>query len=167
MQLPKGHGGKVEDEARPDPPEEPSPPPKGGVTSLASNPAKLREATTTGLALIVAGVAAGLLLWSFGRAGAELRGDLTQQALTLLAAVLGYYFGRSPAERRAEMAEELASGALARERTALTRDARLSRVIRSAREIRRLVDSEGGDDRQAAEIKDQIRRELDHLEADI
>ncbi len=80
----------------------------------------LKESVTSILALGIGGVALVLLILTFaagsksGTASVGAFGrekDVLQFVLPILGTVLGYYFGRVPAERRAEHAEQTASGA--------------------------------------------------------
>src|SRR4051812_9627181 len=80
----------------------------------------LKEIIAAVLALGIAAVALVLLVATFvaaGKTGPQAidvfgrKKDVLQFVLPILGAVIGYYFGRVPAERRAEQAEQMATGA--------------------------------------------------------
>jgi hypothetical protein len=80
----------------------------------------MKESVTSLLAVGIAGVALILLVLTFTAAGKSGSSalvafgrdkEILQYVLPILGTVLGYYFGRVPAERRAEQAEQSASGA--------------------------------------------------------
>jgi hypothetical protein len=91
----------------------------------------VKELMTSLLALSIAGVTLGLLVAAFASAGAtgssavdafNRKKDVLLLALPVLGTILGYYFGRVPAERRAEQAEQTATGA--QEQVVATQNAR-------------------------------------------
>jgi hypothetical protein len=92
---------------------------KPGPGAAVSRFSWMKEIVTSLLAVSIAAVALILLMLTFIDAGktgssADLFGrekDVLQFVLPFLGTVLGYYFGRVPAERRAESAEQSASGA--------------------------------------------------------
>jgi hypothetical protein len=93
-----------------------NPPPAGQGPAAPADPpaaaptpetARLREWTTTILAVAVVAVTLGMLLVTFLEAtDFASRKDVMLYGLPILGSILGYYFGRVPAERRAEAAEQ-------------------------------------------------------------
>jgi hypothetical protein len=90
---------------------------KGAVSARATP--WLKEGVASVLALAIAAVALVLLVLTFISAKNNGTGavaafgrqkDVLQFILPILGTVIGYYFGRVPAERRAEVAEQSASG---------------------------------------------------------
>ena len=103
----------------------------------------LKEAVTSVLALAIAAVTLLLLVLTFE--GAKKSGtaavaaftrqkDVLQFVLPILGTVLGYYFGRVPAERRAEAAEQSASGSQ-KQAAALQQSAAKADTERTAAEL--------------------------------
>jgi hypothetical protein len=93
---------------------------KSGGSSSADGLTWLKESMTSLLAAAIVVVALALLWRTFTAGGGSGKSapsifardkDVLQYILPILGTVIGYYFGRVPAERRAEKAEQTATGA--------------------------------------------------------